>query len=137
MSGTTTLIATSRIKGPAQKRGEEEYSNGLLARQASRTGAYAKPSSGIAPSFIQANLLVLPSRYATDFRLLCQRNPVPCPLLADSECVGDYKRLRSYIPDVEGKAIAADLGIRRDAPKYMVYQDGRLSKSQYPDITHE
>lgn len=57
---------------------------GSLARQAARTNEFSKTTSGVAPTFLQANLLVLPSRYADDFRKLCARNPVPCPLIAES-----------------------------------------------------
>jgi uncharacterized protein YcsI (UPF0317 family) len=111
-----------------------EYpSTGVSVRLASREGSLIGVTSGLAPSFLQANLIVLPSRYATDFRLLCARNPVPCPLLAESSQSGSHKSLKSYVDGLSGDAIASDIDIRYDAPRYMVYQDGILSNSHVPD----
>src|SRR5271170_4860891 len=41
-------------------------------------------TAGLASGHIQANLVILPAKYASDFRSLCQRNPVPCPLMGES-----------------------------------------------------
>lgn len=84
--------------------------NGLNVRLASRNGELLNHTSGLAPSCLQANLIILPSKYAEDFRLLCKRNPVPCPLLAESESAGRYDALKSYIPGLAGKGIADDVG---------------------------
>lgn len=51
-------------------------------RRAARDNTFTAPTSGHCPGFVQANVLILPGKYAEDFRLLCVRNPVPCPLLA-------------------------------------------------------
>ena len=110
-------------------------STGVSVRLASREGSLIGVTSGLAPSFLQANLIVLPSRYADDFRLLCARNPVPCPLLAESSQIGSYNSLKSYVDGLSGDAIASDIDIRHDAPRYMVYQDGKLVDSHVPDIT--
>ena len=91
-------------------------------------------TSGLAPSYIQANLIVLPSKYAADFRLLCLRNPVPCPILAESKFIGSSNELRSWLPGVSGSSIAADVDIRRDIPKYMVYRDGKAVMSKCADV---
>ncbi|KAF2089511.1 DUF1445-domain-containing protein [Saccharata proteae CBS 121410] len=92
-------------------------------------------TSGLAPSYIQANLIVLPSRFADPFRLLCHRNPVPCPLLASSAHPGDFSTLKSHLPNIPDAArFAHDLDLRTDAPRYMVYQDGALVKSKVPDV---
>lgn len=107
---------------------------GADIRLAARTGTLTGVTSGLAPSYLQANLIVLPSRYAADFRLLCARNPVPCPLLAESARKGSYDSLRSYIKDVRGEQVAKDIDIRHDAPRYMIYQDGRLKDSHVPDV---
>lgn len=112
-------------------------STGVAVRLASRQGSLTGVTSGLAPSFLQANLIVLPSRYADDFRLLCARNPVPCPLLAESSNVGSYASLKSYIAGLKGDKIASDIDIRHDAPKYMVYQDGLLSASHVENIAAE
>jgi len=112
-----------------------KYPSGVSVRLASREGSLNGVTSGVAPSFLQANLIVLPSRYADDFRLLCARNPVPCPLLAESSQIGSYDSLKSYIDGLSGDSIASDIDIRHDAPRYMVYQDGKLVDSHVPDIT--
>ncbi|OAT03730.1 hypothetical protein BDBG_16104 [Blastomyces gilchristii SLH14081] len=79
-------------------------------------------------------LICLPSRYAEDFRLLCQRNPVPCPLLAESKSVGKYSDLKSRMPKIQDGDIAAEIDLRTDASRYMVYSDGKLVKFQCQDI---
>ncbi|KAH0380267.1 hypothetical protein KCU92_g7664, partial [Aureobasidium melanogenum] len=112
-------------------------STGVAVRLAAREGSLAGVTSGLAPSFLQANLIVLPSRYAADFRLLCARNPVPCPLLAESSQIGSYDSLESYIAGLKGEKIASNIDIRFDAPRYMVYQDGVLSASHVEDISAE
>lgn len=114
-----------------------EASTGVAVRLAARDGTLTGVTSGLAPSYLQANLIVLPSRYATDFRLLCARNPVPCPLLAESAQIGSYDSLKSYIDGLEGDRIASDIDIRHDAPRYMVYQDGRLTTSHITNIASQ
>ena len=44
-------------------------------------GDHVGPTSGLAPGFAQANLVVLPADDALDFLRFCVRNPKPCPLL--------------------------------------------------------
>ncbi|OAP62396.1 hypothetical protein AYL99_04599 [Fonsecaea erecta] len=103
-------------------------------RLAARDGAYDKQTSGAAPTYVQANLIAMPSKFAADFRLLCQRNPVPCPLLAESTEVGRWDELKSHVPGLNGKDMAKDLDLRHDFPKYMVYEDGQLARSHCGDI---
>ncbi|KAL1652262.1 hypothetical protein SLS58_000389 [Diplodia intermedia] len=109
------------------------YPTGHSARTAARANAILS-TSGLAPDHLQANLIVLPSRHAADFRLLCQRNPVPCPLLAESATVGSYSALKSWMDGVADDAIAKGIDIRTDAPRYMVYSNGTLTASQISDI---
>ncbi|PGH31617.1 hypothetical protein GX50_05608 [[Emmonsia] crescens] len=94
-------------------------------------------TSGLAPTYLQANLICLPSRYAQDFRLLCQRNPVPCPLLAESKSVGKYSDLKSWMANIRDSDIAADIDLRTDIPRYMVYRDGKLAKFQCQNIVED
>ncbi|TVY41668.1 putative hydrolyase [Lachnellula subtilissima] len=110
---------------------------GADVREASRNGSYAKSTSGLAKTYIQANLIVLPSRYAPDFRLLCARNPVPCPLIAESESVGKWDAMKSWLTGLEGTDVLAAHDIRQDVPKYMVYKDSKLVKSHCSDIVEE
>jgi uncharacterized protein YcsI (UPF0317 family) len=80
-----------------------------------RKGEWDRPTAGLAMGYAQANLVILPQRYAFDFLLFCQRNPKPCPLLEVLE-QGKYK--------IEFLASNAD--IRIDIPRYNVYRGGSL-----------
>lgn len=94
-------------------------------------------TSGLAPGFIQTNLIVLPSRYAADFRLLCARNTVPCPLIAESRAPGVWNEFKSCLPGIEGGEMLSNIDIRRDAPRYNVYENGKLSKANCTDIAEQ
>ncbi|KUJ08367.1 DUF1445-domain-containing protein [Mollisia scopiformis] len=110
---------------------------GASVRKASRNGSHKTTTAGLAPSYLQANLIILPSRYATDFRLLCARNPVPCPLLAESKTSGSWDAVKSWVDGLSGDEIISRFDIRRDAPKYMVYRDSKLVRFQCDDILNE
>ena len=110
---------------------------GLETRLASRSGAFSSITSGHAGGFLQASPVILPSRYARDFRLLCARNPVTCPLLAESGGPGRIQQMVSHIPGVSGQQLASDLDIRRDIPRYMVYQNGKVLKDACKNIMEE
>ncbi len=85
-------------------------------RQAIRSGFWRRPTAGLAPGYVQANLAVLPQVYADDFLKFCQNNPKPCPVL-------DVTRSGDFHP---GSEWAEDADIRTDIPRYRVYQDGNL-----------
>jgi uncharacterized protein YcsI (UPF0317 family) len=85
------------------------------ARWAIRAGEYTGYTAGIAPDRVQANICILPQRWAEDFLLYCQRNPKPCPLLA-----------RSDIGNPHLATLAEDLDIRTDVPRYHVFRDGKF-----------
>lgn len=55
--------------------------DGATVRQLARTGQLTGITTGLAPGYVQANLVVVPKALAFDFLLFCQRNPRPCPLL--------------------------------------------------------
>lgn len=74
---------------------------------------------GLAPGYLQVNLVILPSAYASDFRDLCARNPVPCPLLGFTP-VGNPTRI---IP--EGVIKTPDFDVRTDFPSYRVLRAGK------------
>ena len=94
------------------------------------------PTSGLAPTYLQANLIALPSRYASDFRVLCARNPVPCPLIAESAGAGAWGAVKSHLGSVlDGGAILGEgADIRRDIPRYNVYVDSALAKPDARDV---
>ncbi len=84
-------------------------------RRLIRKGEWDKPTAGLAMGYAQANLVILPQRYAFDFLLFCQRNPKPCPLLEVLE-PGKYRT----------PFLASDADIRTDIPRYNIYRKGRL-----------
>lgn len=100
------------------------------ARLQFRDGALSGPTSSMAPGHIQANLLVLPSAAAKDFRDLCARNPVPCPLLAVSSQPGDPHSFDRPL------AFSHEVDIRTDVPKYNIYESGKLIGTK-ADIKNE
>jgi uncharacterized protein YcsI (UPF0317 family) len=100
-------------------------SDGATVRQLARSGALTEFTSGLAPGFVQANLVVVPRVLAFDFLLFCQRNPRPCPVLdvTDTGC-----------PEPARVAPGADL--RTDLPRYRVWRYGELIEEP-TDIRHE
>jgi len=84
-------------------------------RRAVRAGAHRGHTGGLAPGIVQANVCILQGEWARHFKTFCERNPKPCPLLAASN-PGDPR-----LP-----ALAEDLDIRSDVPRYRVYRDGLL-----------
>lgn len=86
-----------------------------LLRAEIRAGRFTGLTAGVAAGYMQANLAVLPERYAGDFRTFCERNPRPCPLLEITE---------PGSPEPVALAPGADL--RTDLPRYRVYRNGAL-----------
>jgi uncharacterized protein YcsI (UPF0317 family) len=89
--------------------------SGLAARLTIRSNKHRGPTSGLAPGFVQGNLAILPQALAADFLRFCQLNPKPCPLIGMS-APGDWR-----LP-----ALAEDLDIRTDLPRYRVWRHGEL-----------
>ena len=127
-----TIQCTQLVMAPA--RTIDLPISGEDARLQSRTNIWDSPTSGIAPGYLQANLLVLPSSYARDFALLCARNPVPCPLLASSASPGDFQHFESHIQGIYDHQIAKGLDIRNDIPRYTLYNNGELQKTALSSI---
>jgi uncharacterized protein YcsI (UPF0317 family) len=90
-----------------------------------RSGELTSFTSGLAPGYVQANLVVVPRALAFDFLLFCQRNPRPCPVL-DVTDTGS--------PEPARVARGADL--RTDLPRYRVWRYGELIEEP-ADIRHE
>ena len=80
-----------------------------------RKGKWDKPTAGLALGYAQANLVILPQKYAFDFLLFCQRNPKPCPLLEVLE-PGKYRT----------ELLSEDADVRTDVPRYNIYRKGKL-----------
>lgn len=81
-----------------------------------RTGEWTRPTTGLVPGFVQANLVILPREQAFDFLLFCVRNPKPCPILDVLE------------PGQTEPSIAKGADLRTDLPKYRIYEKGILKK---------
>jgi len=87
-----------------------------------RNGKVDKSTAGMAPGYVQANLVIVHKDLAFDFLLFCNRNPKPCPVLEVTE-PGSY----------EPVTMAAGSDLRYDIPRYRVYRNGEL-EAEVPDI---
>jgi uncharacterized protein YcsI (UPF0317 family) len=94
---------------------DTRYPDGNAVRLAARSGQLTRHTSGLAPGFVQGNLVILPAALAREFLQFCQQNPKPCPLIGISE-VGS-----PHIP-----RLGRDLDLRTDIPKYCVWKNGQL-----------
>ncbi len=89
-----------------------------------RRGEYQGPTAGLAPGWVQANLVILPAEAAEEFEEFCRLNAQACPLL-ERTTAGD--------PHPRKSAPGADL--RTDLPRYRVFRRGQLIEEP-PDICH-
>ncbi|MCF3945847.1 putative hydro-lyase [Acidiphilium sp. AL] len=83
------------------------------ARALAASGAFADTTAGLAPGFVQGNIVILPAEFATSFETFCRANAQACPLIH----VG-----------IPGDPTLAPLGsaidIRTNLPRYRVFHDG-------------
>ena len=91
-------------------------------RSKCRSGEFTSVTTGHCLSFVQANLVILPSEYAYEFLVFCQRNPKPCPLLEVTD-----------IGSAEAKVMAPGSDLRTDLPKYRVVTNG-VTEEETTDI---
>jgi uncharacterized protein YcsI (UPF0317 family) len=91
----------------------EQASPAQIARSLIRSGQHQEITYGLAPGYVQCNLVIIKAIHAYDFLLYCQRNQRACPLLEVTE-VGSPLT----------KQIAAGADLRTDLPKYHVYRNG-------------
>jgi uncharacterized protein YcsI (UPF0317 family) len=90
-------------------------STGVQVRLAARRGELTGQTSGLAPGFAQANLVILPRELASDFLVFCSRNPRPCPLLG-----------LTNTGNPEAARLAPGSDLRTDLPRYRVWRNGEL-----------
>ncbi|RME82544.1 MAG: putative hydro-lyase [Planctomycetota bacterium] len=83
-------------------------------RRAFSLGLYTGPTSGLAPGFIQANLVVVPKEIGKVFEEFCSLNPGPCPLLEALEPGNFEPLIYSHKGD-----------IRTEIPMYRLFQQGK------------
>ncbi|MCM6774283.1 putative hydro-lyase [Nocardia sp. CDC159] len=80
-----------------------------------REGTWTRPTTGMCPGYVQANLVVLPAEAAAEFEDLCRANPGPLPLIE-----------RTAPGDPRPRTAAPGADLRTDLPRYRVYRHGRL-----------
>ncbi len=97
---------------------------GRDVRLAARAGALTGTTAGLAPGFVQGNLVVVPADVAEDFATFCRLNPKPCPVIGVTE---------PGVPRVP--ELGADLDLRTDLPRYRVWRDGELAE-EIGDVSH-
>ncbi|MDF2948470.1 MAG: hypothetical protein K0R07_484 [Sedimentibacter sp.] len=83
------------------------------ARKLIRNEIITTPTAGMCGGYAQANLVILPQKYADDFKLFAEYNPKPCPILEITE-PGSFITHRT----------ADNANIITDIPKYFIYKDG-------------
>lgn len=81
------------------------------------SGEFDKPTSGYCDGFVQANLLILPKKYATHFEEFGRKNPKPIPIL---EVVQD-----GFIT----KTLAKGANLLNELPSYDIFENGLHVKS--------
>lgn len=70
------------------------------------------PTAGMCNGYAQANLVILPEKYAKDFEEFAKKNPKPCPIL-------EVMHGTKFVKDMgEGANILTDI------PKYCIYENG-------------
>lgn len=90
---------------------------GRDVRLAARAGTLTGPTAGLAPGFVQGNVVILPADVATDFASFCRLNPRPCPMIGVTE------------PGVRClPELGADIDLTTDLPRYRVWRDGELDE---------
>src|SRR6476469_4056600 len=97
---------------PAAHVAESELAD---ARARIRSAEYTGPTSGLAPGYAQANMVILPAGDALDFARFCVRNLKLCTVL-------DVADTGSPTPT----ALSPDADLRTDLPRYRVFSDGAL-----------
>lgn len=95
------------------------------ARQLIRSGAWRRPTTGLALGYVQANLVILPQSWAQEFAAFCQLNRTAAPLL-DVAAAGDPHPLK----------VAPEADLRTDVPLYRVYRAGELVEEPEDILAH-
>ena len=87
-------------------------------RKKIRLEHYNNHTSGLATNKLQANIVILPSKYANEFYNFCKLNPKACPLVGQTKISSPYFN-----------SLGNDIDIRFDVPLYNIYKNGNLVTS--------
>ena len=107
----------SAAEPAAPERRRWEQASPAEVRRAIREGRWRSNTKRMALGHHQANVTIVPERYAFDFMRFCFRNPRPLPLLDVTE-PGDPVPRKS----------APDADIRTDVGGYLVLRDGQVAE---------
>lgn len=102
---------------------QQDLTTAAALRLAVRSGRHRGPTAGLAPGFVQTNVVILPAAVAEEFADFCRLNSRPCPLIEQTE-PGN--------PEPKHAAPGADL--RTDVPRYRVFHDGSPEPAEPNDI---
>lgn len=92
---------------------EKECTSAAALRQAVRAGRHRGPTAGLAPGFVQTNVVILPSSAGEEFAEFCRLNSRACPLIE-----------RTAPGDPEPKHAAPGADLRTDVPCYRIFRGG-------------
>ncbi len=84
-------------------------------RKKIRLELYNNHTSGLAANKLQANIVILPDEYVSDFYNFCKLNQKACPLVGQTELKNPYF-----------DSLGNDIDIRYDVPLYNIYENGNL-----------
>jgi len=77
-----------------------------------------RQTSGMCYGHLQLSMKMIPAKYAFDFLLYCQRNPVPEPVV-------EVLEPGVYTP----KILATGADVRTDCPRYRVWKNGKVAET--------
>ena len=83
-----------------------------------RAGRHLGLTTGHAPGYVQANIVVLPAAEAEELLNFCRANAAACPVLGVSEPGA-----------VTLPVLATELDLRTDLPRYLVHRRGRPTET--------
>ena len=84
-----------------------------------------RQTSGMCDGFLQLSMKMIPAKYAFDFLLWCQRNPVPEPVI-------EVLEPGVYSP----KVLATGADVRTDCPRYRVWKNGKVAENPTDILRH-
>lgn len=98
---------------------ERELNFAQRARLDIREGRHTGPTHGLAPGYVQCNLVIIRQSLAYDFLLYCQRNQRACPVLEVTDP-----------GNPEPQLIAPGADLRTDLPRYAIYREGQRLRDE-------